>query len=542
VIEVSSEHEAAFGTDAQQQLEQGRTMKAPTPGLPPRTSSNGSAIEERELRTGTDAATGPKRSISAPSKQPGLPPKLGMPSVSPRGGFGRAAGDRTEAAETETAAVRIAPPPLRLPFAGKVEPTSADGLVADEDGSERQDPQIDSIARVLGNAKPKRLLAATTMADAWDLLHKASNELPDADAFEVVRAARTQIKSSKIARRARGDTTASPDSIGDYRRKCLRIDKELVACSLPAVDALAQAVARHAPVKQSFQKMKSAIRTETLSRVEKLLQVQDEQQARKADPFVRRQWHVSIRTLAWAVDDLRIVDALDRGECLDEAELTPQASKSKRALLRKLDVDWRDRFMAVNERSAKYRHAGVVLRHCGVRPEELRRGISVRWAPKGIRVFVRGAKVRATAGQPWRSFILDTSCLPKWFVDEVRERRRVVVTAKPDALRQHLSRLSQVVLNPKDAKKGHSWKLSAYLFRHALVTDLRESDWVAEEIAAVIGEGSAATVSWYGLHKGSGGARPPAVARGRTSVARAVRPLDRSYLKQLSKKTKKTRK
>jgi len=151
--------------------------------------------------------------------------------------------------------------------------------------------------------------------------------------------------------------------------------------------------------------------------------------------------------------------------------------------------------------------------------------------------------VRATAGQPWRTFLLDTSQLPDWFVNDLRNRRRMVIAADEDALRAHLYRQSLAVLNPDNRKRGEDLVLSAYVFRHALVTDMRESAWDTEDIAASIGESSAETLRYYGTRRNSGSRKvKPTVAMVMNSVRtpRAVKPIDQSGLNALLKERKRS--
>ena len=89
------------------------------------------------------------------------------------------------------------------------------------------------------------------------------------------------------------------------------------------------------------------------------------------------------------------------------------------------------------------------------------------------------------------------------FVREVREKRELVVRADEDPLRAHLGRLSDHVFYPDGKSASRSsksrLKLSAYVFRHALVTEMREDGWETQNIAAVIGESSADTARLYGI-------------------------------------------
>jgi hypothetical protein len=71
---------------------------------------------------------------------------------------------------------------------------------------------------------------------------------------------------------------------------------------------------------------------------------------------------------------------------------------------------------------------------------------------QGVQVRIEGAKVRDTAGQPWRSFLLNLAMLPAWFVDELKRQGQMHISANSDSMRSHLGRLSTAVLNPEQRK------------------------------------------------------------------------------------------
>jgi hypothetical protein len=101
-------------------------------------------------------------------------------------------------------------------------------------------------------------------------------------------------------------------------------------------------------------------------------------------------------------------------------------------------------------------------------------------------------------------------------------------------MRSHLGRLSTAVLNPEYRKNGCQENLSAYLFRHALVTQMRESGWESDEIAVAIGESSAETTRLYGLRV-RGGKKPKvpiAMEKNSVAAARAVKPADTQGLQK----------
>lgn len=392
-----------------------------------------------------------------------------------------------------------------------------------------QTPQteLDRAAQAKGILKrlnlPQRLALATPIDEARAQAVANRAKVDRECAFAIIAAARDRVRRSDAERKERQDTDASTASIADYAKKYAQVDAELQNREEDLEEGLRLFFDRHAPKKQTFQAYQSALRARTLARVRDLLKAQDKLQREKASPEL---WSGTVWLLAWALRDLQAVDGIDRSESLERTGQQPAGSSSKRRLLYKLDPEWRNRFLRVDQRSSTYRMAGVLLRFAGVRPQELQEGIRLRYSDRGIRVLVRGAKVRDTAGQPWRTFLLDVAKLPRWFVDEVRAQKRVVVSADIARHRSHLGRESGPVLNPQHRASRESWRLSAYVFRHALATDLRESGWDTGQIAAVLGEQSAATLRWYGLkNRGTSHAGPVAIIAQSVRVPRAVKPL-----------------
>ncbi len=393
-------------------------------------------------------------------------------------------------------------------------------------------PSVDSqaiqngIAKTFGSAANDSEYAPAASTSVHDEVR-----LSDAEAFAIVKAARQMLIDNEDRRRVRKDTPASEGSIRNYLKKCRQIEAELEEVDPGSPAPLFEVMVRYSDRKQTFQALKSALRWQAWTQLQSVMRDQDRlQRAGKRDDTWKR---LVLQVQRWQ-RRLQAVDALNRSECLFWLDKSPKRSRSKRHILDRLDDNWRQRFLDVNLSSAKYRHAGVLLVHCGLRPAELARGVRVRWTPKGVRVLIAGAKVRATAGQPWRIFLLDPSQLPDWFVNDLRNRRRMVIAADEDALRAHLYRQSQAVLNPSDKKQNRDLVLSSYLFRHALVTDMRESAWDTDDIAASIGESAAETLRYYGTRRNSGSRKiKPTVAMVANSVRtpREVKSLDKSVLK-----------
>jgi integrase len=237
------------------------------------------------------------------------------------------------------------------------------------------------------------------------------------------------------------------------------------------------------------------------------------------------------------------VDALDREECLDFAGKSSERAHSKRSDLPHLPAGWQERFQEIIALSRQYQDAGLLLLQCGLRPVELAKGVRLRATAVGIEVHILGGKTRETAGQPWRSFVLDPEALPESFVDRVQINGEITVSADPELLRAYLHRLSDRVFlqgkyRPQGARKK-SFVLSAYTFRHSVVTALRDSGWDTESIAATIGEFSAQTVACYGTRSrvGSLSPRKTAIMNDSVQAARPVRGVDMDGLRKVLSRT-----
>ena len=352
------------------------------------------------------------------------------------------------------------------------------------------------------------------------------------EAFAIVKKARLLISSEKEARKARKDTKASDSTLEDYAKKCARLDAEMALLQYPWGHPIEVVMSRHAPKKQTFSAMRSALKRRVLAQIAQALKAQDELQR---NGNLSQPWQQMVRELQHCLHDAAVIDGLDRIQLLEMTGKQAVRSVSKRQQLRGLRDGWQDEFLALNERSPTYRSAGVLLRHCGLRPAELEKGAVVTADAGVVNVKIQGAKVRpGVAGQPWRQFALARESLPAWFIQALDAGGPMSVVAEPDGLRAHLARLS-VKLFPRKGTGKKDVILSAYLFRHSLVTEMREEGWDTSDIAGVIGESTADTVAWYGMRRRSGGSVKPkkvVIVLGSIQTAVPVRPLDLSSLAQ----------
>jgi len=380
-----------------------------------------------------------------------------------------------------------------------------------------------------------------------DLVHAVP--LSRTQAFDIVVRARAMSTADKAKRKKRLDTSPSEKTQEDYRGKCALLDQalgELQGSGGPVQQqALLQVFSRYAKKKSSFYKMYAAYRWRALNRLNELLILQNTMQA-VGDRS--KNWLDCVAELEGAMADLQGIDAVSHEDCLALSGGKVVRSESKKEVLRRLKPGWCEAFLALSEQSKTYRSPALLMCLCGFRPEELsadRRlgrglmpGIEARLTDEHVVVKIPGAKVRKTAGQPERAFALRRDALPKWFIEELTAAGgSKIYTEKPANIARHFTRVSAQLYPRKHLQKPRDILISPYVFRHFLVTNLRDAGWETEEIAVVLGESVGETVRHYGLGRRAVSKSPRAseVVRGSASGDRTVRPVDRSGLRAVRK-------
>jgi len=173
---------------------------------------------------------------------------------------------------------------------------------------------------------------------------------------------------------------------------------------------------------------------------------------------------------------------------------------SKRQALRGLPGDWRERLY---QRAAKGKYADAILVAAltGCRPEELRRGVLIRWVnnPRNdmgeINFEIDGAKVKAHQGQPHR-LIAYGAHDPHPLLEALRirlagRRELLVCIDSPVNFTVEVRRLARS-LWPK-----HKHAITAYCLRHQWAADLKRHA-AADSVSQGLGHASAKTRRNYG--------------------------------------------
>lgn len=222
---------------------------------------------------------------------------------------------------------------------------------------------------------------------------------------------------------------------------------------------------------------------------------------------------------------LDLLENLKRADVLQATGSKTRRPQSLRDDLGDLPAGWQAKIVERAQASDKYADAVAILALTGCRPDELLQGVSVRLNTERAVIRILGAKLGDHAGQAWREIEIPIAKLPPHLLLCRREEYDVaqVKVESTDALRQAVYSYSREL-----------WPggipISPYHFRHHMAETLRENGWPAHEIAGVLGERSAATVSHYGRKirpKRSGRREVPEVliVRGTVRTAITVPPL-----------------
>lgn len=274
-----------------------------------------------------------------------------------------------------------------------------------------------------------------------------------------------------------------------YVKKALRLQVDFDATFGNDVDRWIEVMGPHAPSANSFYSMRAAMCWQ-MKRViaENLRQLSELDMSSEMDVL-----NDLLKQLDRHKKTLEIVENLKRADVLHANEGTSRKPESLRETLEQLPHGWQAKIVARAQASEIYADAVAILALSGCRPDELVQGISVRLDAEPAVIRIRGAKLGEHAGQSWREFEVPTTRLPAHMLLCLRQDRDVayVKVESTDALRQALYRYSREL-----------WPagilVSPYHFRHSMAETLRENGWAAHEIAGVLGERSAETVSLYG--------------------------------------------
>lgn len=311
----------------------------------------------------------------------------------------------------------------------------------------------------------------------------------------------------------------------NYHRKSALLDLAADEAKGYLSERWEAALAKYAPVSNSFFAMRAAAAWSMKTKLKDLLSEQD--QFQRAHGWTS-EWLDMIDVIQMHADRLEVIDGMDRQGLLEQFGLESKRKTSKRQDLLRFPDDWRALIVERAQRSPTYADAICVLAATGCRSVELVWGVRLRLEYDCAVALIRGAKTTATSGQQWREVRISLAALTPGLLEKLQAQEEVMVGVwSTGGLRSFLRSASESVW-----PSAH--QVCPYHFRHAQATDLRESGWAAEEIGAVLGHLVSETSSGYGLRRrpgqrSKGAVTPPAILRGRTETARAVRPLKQPW-------------
>lgn len=181
------------------------------------------------------------------------------------------------------------------------------------------------------------------------------------------------------------------------------------------------------------------------------------------------------------------------------ATSTRETAKLKAAnSIAKKYPDWRERlWLRLVEVDSPWLDHTAIAALTGARPDELR---TAKFQRDGndLKIEITGAKVTKKNGQPWRMFTLKNDSTHEFahLFGKAAAAWKTVdlpdgVTDYPDAFSAALARAGKKIF-PK------AERMSGYVYRHAMASNLKADGFTHETIAAALGHAATKTQSVYG--------------------------------------------
>lgn len=217
-------------------------------------------------------------------------------------------------------------------------------------------------------------------------------------------------------------------------------------------------------------------------------------EARKACDELQKKgdWNGAVKEAAIA---RRAIIAYDKIEASERPELTtPRATK--RRTLPKSD-DWQA--LVYEAASPAQKAAVAVIWASGARPDEVERGVEVKWVERKdtdaeefyLMVTIKGAKLTETSGQEMRQIVIDpSSAAGRALEDQMGEDTSIIVKRGAKRLNKDFEKIRE--------KTG--FKTSPYSLRHQFSANLKAEFGPdrADEVAKAMGHATSRSQGRYG--------------------------------------------
>ena len=289
------------------------------------------------------------------------------------------------------------------------------------------------------------------------------------------------------------------------------------------VDGEAIDLTKYQTTPTTFYAYRAAVRYHAATRGQEALQAYDAAKKAKDDAASAEAWQrvlyaaADLKTHPGSVPGLSALDLHKLGAGTESgpakakregrtALATRETSKLKAAnSIAKKYPDWRERlWVQLASIESPWLDHTAVAALTGARPEELRTAKFQRFED-GLRVEIKGAKVSATKGQEWRRFTLKndgTSEFAHLFAKAAKEwlkaEKEWLTVDLPDGVKDYPDAFSAALARAGKKVLPKAERMSGYVYRHALASDLKADGFTREQIAAALGHAVTKTQDAYG--------------------------------------------
>lgn len=330
------------------------------------------------------------------------------------------------------------------------------------------------------------------------------NEIAKERAYEIIKQAKTVAQNT--------GKRLSEDTIKGYGREVSRLLSVANELGVTLIHA-----ARQTTSPRTWYRRRAAIKSVLRGKIQQLLTDLDDIAILSATPqhdhagsLSYSKWQSNIHQIEKL---LNILNEMDTGGCpIPESSRAKRSSKKQH--MRGLPSDWREQVIA--EAVVHWRLPILVLAICGCRPAEIKKGIELSVVMDLLICRIKGAKVTESSGQPERTlkFTLGNSNLVDSLAAAVVDGTSEVKIDNPASLTSTIRAIGKKLWpNRKHA-------ITAYCFRHAASSDMKNSELPNDDISAALGHKVSHTKTYYGQRQmaGSNGIVPSAV-----QATRAIR-------------------
>lgn len=191
----------------------------------------------------------------------------------------------------------------------------------------------------------------------------------------------------------------------------------------------------------------------------------------------------------------RAVIAYDKVEASKRPELTTQRATKRRTLPR--SDDWQA--LVYEAASPAQKAAVAVMWASGARPDEIERGVEVKWVKHNytdaeesyLMVTIKGAKITEKSGQEERAIVIDpSSAVGQLLEDQMGEDSRIIVKRGAKRLNKDF----------KGIREKTGFRVSPYSLRHQFCANLKSEFGPdrADEVAKAMGHAADRSQGRYG--------------------------------------------